>query len=223
MEEDKQILAELINNGNIQYDIKDELSNISRGIGELSDVAKEPAKDIEIPDTVTVSNLPEVQSVEVVNPTEVDLSALERTMEGLGGTVEKMLASITKKKDDTVATLLAKILHYFEKKKAKSDEKILSTLQEINEKEILPYELPQEIISKEKRIKVEVDRVGSGSSISKDGFDFGKYTAITMTYVAAGNGVGEIETVVYKNGAETIATLTLAYDVSNNLATVTKS
>jgi len=223
MEEDKQILAELISNGNIQYDIKDELSKISTTMEELSDVAKVPAEKIEIPDTVTVSNLPEVQSVEVVNPTEVDLSALERTLESLGGAVDKMLASVTKKKDDTVAKMLAKILHFFEKKQAKTYDKIVSTLQEINEKEIPLYELPQELVSKEKRIKVEVDRVGGGSSVSKDGFDFGKYTAISITYVAAGNGAGEIETVVYKNGGQTTATLTLAYDASNNLETVTKS
>ena len=49
------------------------------------------------------------------------------------------------------------------------------------------------------------------------------YTSIELTYVAAGNGAGEIETVVYKNGASTGATLTLAYDGSDRLSTITRS
>lgn len=49
---------------------------------------------------------------------------------------------------------------------------------------------------------------------------------IALTYVAAGNGIGEIETVIYKAGGaagSTEATLTLAYDGDDNLSTVTKS
>ena len=49
---------------------------------------------------------------------------------------------------------------------------------------------------------------------------------IAITYVAAGNGVGEIETVIYKTGGaggSTAATLTLAYDASHRLSSVTAS
>lgn len=49
---------------------------------------------------------------------------------------------------------------------------------------------------------------------------------IVPTYVAAGNGQGEIETVTYKEGGAagtTIATLTLTYDASNNISSVTRS
>jgi hypothetical protein len=49
------------------------------------------------------------------------------------------------------------------------------------------------------------------------------YDNITITYVAAGNGVGEIETVVYKLVAATVATLTLAYDANDKLSTVVRS
>ena len=52
------------------------------------------------------------------------------------------------------------------------------------------------------------------------------YDYIIMTYVAAGNGAGEIETVIYKTGGAsgtTLATLTLGYDAYNKLSTVTKS
>ncbi len=49
---------------------------------------------------------------------------------------------------------------------------------------------------------------------------------IIVTYVTAGNGAGEIETVIFKTGGSggtTVATLTLGYDASDNLSTVTRS
>jgi len=49
---------------------------------------------------------------------------------------------------------------------------------------------------------------------------------LELSYVAAGNGTGEIETVIYKTGGSggtTVATLTLAYDGSDRLASVTRS
>jgi len=58
------------------------------------------------------------------------------------------------------------------------------------------------------------------------GFEIGDYNYIALTYVAAGNGAGEIETVTYKEGGAggtTKAILTLAYDASNNLISVTRT
>lgn len=49
------------------------------------------------------------------------------------------------------------------------------------------------------------------------------YDEIDLTYVAAGNGVGEIQTVTYKLSGSTVATLTLTYNASNKLTTVVKS
>ena len=49
---------------------------------------------------------------------------------------------------------------------------------------------------------------------------------VTLTYVASGNGVGEIETITYKQGGAsgaTVAVLTLGYNVSNKLVSVTKA
>lgn len=46
-----------------------------------------------------------------------------------------------------------------------------------------------------------------------------------ITYVTSGDGIGEIETVTYKTGGAggtTVATLTLAYDANDRLASVTK-
>lgn len=49
------------------------------------------------------------------------------------------------------------------------------------------------------------------------------YDKIELTYVTSGNGTGEIETVTYTKDASTVATLTLAYDGSDRLASVTRS
>lgn len=44
-----------------------------------------------------------------------------------------------------------------------------------------------------------------------------------ITYVTVGNGIGEIETVVYKLATVTVATLTMSYDVSNRLIGVVRT
>ena len=67
---------------------------------------------------------------------------------------------------------------------------------------------------------------GNGSLVREiaNGFRIGEYDYIALTYVAAGNGAGEIETVVYKTGGSggtTLGTLTLTYDASNNIADIT--
>lgn len=57
------------------------------------------------------------------------------------------------------------------------------------------------------------------NSLAPTGFDY-----IALTYVAEGDGVGEIETVVYKSGGSggtTLRTLTLGYDASDRLDEIT--
>lgn len=59
-----------------------------------------------------------------------------------------------------------------------------------------------------------------------DGLGIPKYDYIALTYVSAGNGTGEIGTVTYKTGGAsgiTVAALTLGYDASNRLSTVTRT
>lgn len=50
-----------------------------------------------------------------------------------------------------------------------------------------------------------------------------EHDELEITYVVAGNGIGEVETVLYKLAAATVATLTLSYDASNRLISVVKS
>ena len=59
-----------------------------------------------------------------------------------------------------------------------------------------------------------------------EGFHLPEYDYLTIAYVASGNGAGEIETVEYKQGGSggtVVAELTLAYDASNRLQTVTRT
>jgi hypothetical protein len=50
-----------------------------------------------------------------------------------------------------------------------------------------------------------------------------EYDEIALTYVTAGNGIGEIETVTYKYASSPVATLTLSYDGTNKLVNVVRS
>ena len=58
------------------------------------------------------------------------------------------------------------------------------------------------------------------------GFTVTGYDYIALTYVAAGNGAGEIETAIFKTGGSggtTITTLTLAYNSDDEISSVTKT
>lgn len=50
-----------------------------------------------------------------------------------------------------------------------------------------------------------------------------QYDEIDLTYVAAGNGAGEIGTVTYSLSGQVIATLTLTYNAQNKVSNVTRS
>lgn len=69
--------------------------------------------------------------------------------------------------------------------------------------------------------------VVGGDEIDKlVGLEIPSHDYISLTYVPSGNGVGEIQTVTYKQGGASgtvVGVLTLAYDSSNKLSTVTKS
>ena len=50
-----------------------------------------------------------------------------------------------------------------------------------------------------------------------------EYDQIDLTYVTVGNGIGEVQTAVYKLATVTQATLTLSYDSSNRLSSVVRT
>lgn len=49
------------------------------------------------------------------------------------------------------------------------------------------------------------------------------FDEVDLTYVVAGNGIGQIQTAVYKLAASTVKTLTLSYDGSDRLSSVVAS
>jgi hypothetical protein len=58
------------------------------------------------------------------------------------------------------------------------------------------------------------------------GFNIPPYDYIELTYVTAGHGIGEVETVTYKKGGSsgtTVATLTLTYNASNEISSIAKT
>lgn len=66
----------------------------------------------------------------------------------------------------------------------------------------------------------------TGGIVSPGGLVDVEYDYVALTYVAAGNGEGEIETATYKlggAGGTTVATVTLTYNADNEIATVTKT
>jgi len=71
------------------------------------------------------------------------------------------------------------------------------------------------------QVSVDADgRINIGNGLVPENYDY-----VALTYVVAGNGVGEIETVVYKSGGSggtTEATLTLAYNSDNEISSITK-
>lgn len=58
------------------------------------------------------------------------------------------------------------------------------------------------------------------------GFVTTAYDYVALTYVAAGNGVGEIKTATFRSGGSlgiVVTTLTLDYNASNQLTSVAKT
>lgn len=72
-------------------------------------------------------------------------------------------------------------------------------------------------------IEADIDELNArlAGNLVPEAFDY-----LALTYVTVGNGIGEIETVVYKTGGSggtTVATLTLAYDANDKLSSVTRT
>ena len=87
------------------------------------------------------------------------------------------------------------------------------------------YEAPSENCScSAATIAVAIDRATGAQLVTgADSFTVGQYDKIELTYVAAGNGTGEIETATYTLNGTTVATLTFAYNANDKLESVTQS
>lgn len=67
------------------------------------------------------------------------------------------------------------------------------------------------------------DESGALRSLNLSSLGSVEHDELDITYVTAGNGAGEIETVTYKLAGVTQATLTLTYDASNRIINVLRS
>ena len=76
--------------------------------------------------------------------------------------------------------------------------------------------------------------IGNGLAVNSDGsintnavvvnsLITSEYDEIVLTYVTSGNGIGEIETAIYKLASIVVNTLTLSYDGNNKLSSVVRS
>jgi hypothetical protein len=84
------------------------------------------------------------------------------------------------------------------------------TVSQLDFEQVLPH------VMEESSLSLRVKSIGN--SLVPE-----QYDDIKLTYVAAGNGVGEIQTVTYFYQAALVATLTLTYDAQNRLTDVQRS
>lgn len=163
--ENKDIYIELLDIGYQQDQTMKLLQANAELLQSLSTAEPQELPDIVIPDTVTISNLPEIQKVEIINSEKVELGNVEKLL----GQLIKLVPTI-KDERPTPTEDIKKLVGLLGNDTSK--EKVLDLLKKILEKEYPSYQLPTELISKEGRIKVEVDRAGSGGSgITKESID----------------------------------------------------
>lgn len=106
-----------------------------------------------------------------------------------------------------------------------------SFIKNLKPKEAIPVRLVTEDGGKFYRAGNVYVGGGSDSAVLTElrkliGFEIPAYDYIALTYVSSGNGEGEIETVTYKKGGvsgSTVAVLTLTYNSSDEIATITRT
>ena len=104
------------------------------------------------------------------------------------------------------------------------DNKSFDKAYEQNTTEILVENETETALIRQKPIATETKQDEMIGNIQKlVGFEIPAYDEIALTYVASGSGAGEIETVSYKKDGDTLAILTLTYDVDNNIISITKT
>lgn len=103
-----------------------------------------------------------------------------------------------------------------------------SFIKNVKPKEAIPVRLVTEDGEKFYRAGNVYVGGGSDSAIISElrklvGFEIPAYNYIALTYVASGNGQGEIETVTYKKGSAVVAVLTLTYNSDDEIETITRT
>lgn len=154
--DNNDIYSELLNvsdKQNYTIDVVKRNADVLETIKDMVSVQPEPPVVV-VPDTVVIENLPDVQKVEVLNPTEqVDLTSVENLLAQLVELVPQIKDDSNTEAVDKLTKLLAE---------DQSRDKVVELLRAILDKEEKSFEIPAELLSKDGRIKVEVDRAGGG-------------------------------------------------------------
>lgn len=188
------IFSELIYVGDKQdttLDLVKKNADVLEAIKEKVSVQPEPPVVV-VPDTVVVSNFPDTQKVEVINHEKVDLTSVEELL-------SKLVEIVPSIKDDKPAEAIDKLSKLLSEDQ--TDKKILELLRAILDKEYpvfpeqVPFEIPDNLISKDGRIKVEVDRAGGGG---------GGSTQVDISTLAT--SAGQATMVGHIDGIETLLT-----------------
>jgi hypothetical protein len=223
MDNNTAVYTEVLNVASNQIDLKDLVRNTSENITEkLEGIEAIVSKPVEppvvvVPDTVSVNNFPETQRVEVTNPTEIDFTSLELLL-------GKLVETIPTIKDERPTEAIEKLTRVIASDE--SNKEVVGVLRAILEREYPTFEIPPDLISKEGRLKVEVDRAGRGGTgdgikylvgMEIPAHDYLELTEATLT-----------DTWVYKSGGAsgaTVATLVITYTDSGKgtIANVTKT
>lgn len=158
--DNNDIYSELLNvsdKQNYTIDVVKRNADALETIKDMVSVQPEPPVVV-VPDTVVIQNLPDVQKVEVLNPTEqVDLTSVE----GLLAQLVELVPNLKDERNIEAVDKLTKLLA-----EDQSRDKAVELLRAILDKEDKSFEIPESLLSKEGRIKVEVDRAGGGGGSS---------------------------------------------------------
>jgi len=157
----ESIYNELIDVGDKQIEMAAIVEKNSRTLEELKSIVTTPVVEEKEPEepvfqeSIAISNLPDTQKVEVINPEVVDLSMVEALL-------KKLVDSELKPDDTDTLDAIKKLTSIIAQDKSISN--VADILESILNKEYPQYQLPPELFDKDGRIRVEVDRTGGGGA-----------------------------------------------------------
>jgi molybdopterin converting factor small subunit len=208
--------------------------------------------EVKIPDYPTeikVSNLEEIKPIDkfadIVKAIEKQNKELKPQDKNVVGELKAILKELKKEKKDLTPELIDKVSELIKSVDKKSiDFSILENqltelyglLYSVKEYDEIKVKLNGKQFEKLSTKTAQAIAAGGATGqydklISDDlnnlvGLEIPPHDYIAITYVTVGNGIGEINTVTFKDGGSggtTVATLTLGYDSSNNLTSVTRT
>lgn len=214
MDDNLTILRELVNIGDAQEGAMDVATKNTESLRRIEEKVNEPVEPpvVVVPDSVEIRNFPETQRVEVINQEPVDFTTVEELL-------ARLIKIVPEIRNDEPTEAIKKLSDYIFRDQSKKE--IIDTLKKILEREYPTYELPNELLTKDGRIKVEVDRAGGFSAaglLTTSDFNAKANSLIGMeipahNYISLAQA-SLTDTWTYKTGGAggtTVATVTVTY------------